>query len=231
MASSRIGNVRSGGDRRIMATTESRWADPDGVVYVVDDETCVRRALARLLSAEGLHVESFPSVEAFLERGLPDHPCCLLLDVYLGAGRSGLDLQAELGDKQEMMPIIFITGTGDVEASVRAMKAGALDFMEKPLDGDALHSNVRAALTSSREALQAVSERGAVWSRLALLTPRERQVLALIVRGGLTNRQMAAELGITEKTIKVHRGQVTRKMKAGSVADLVRMTQRLKQSA
>ena len=201
MASSRIGNVRSGGDRRIMATTESRWADPDGVVYVVDDETCVRRALARLLSAVGLNVESFSSVEAFLEHGLPDHPCCLLLDVYLGAGRSGLDLQAELGDKQEMIPIIFITGTGDVEASVRAMKAGALDFMEKPLDGDALHSNVRAALTRSREALQAVSERGAVWSRLALLTPRERQTLEEMAQGK-SNAAIAQALFITEHSVE-----------------------------
>jgi RNA polymerase sigma factor (sigma-70 family) len=196
-------------------------------VYVIDDDVRVRRALCRLLDSVNLSTEAFPSAEAFLEHPLPDQPSCLVLDLHLGNGRSGLDLQAQLGARQATIPVIFITGTGNVRASVRAMKAGALDFLEKPIDPETFLERVQNALALSRQQVQAEAERRVIERRLARVTPRERQVLWLLVRGGLSNRQMAAELGCTEKTIKVHRGQVTRKMQCESVAALVLMIQRL----
>lgn len=199
----------------------------DGVVYVVDDDAGVRRALCRLLSSVGLHAEAFRSVEAFLRSPLPDQHACLVLDLRLGNDQSGLDLQAHLGDKQSTIPIIFITGFGTVRDSVRAMKAGAFDFLEKPIDDEALLTRVQDALALSRQNTLEEAERKLIESRLARLTHRERQVLWLVVRGGVTNSQIGAELGMAEKTVKIHRGQITRKMRADSVAALVRMVERL----
>jgi RNA polymerase sigma factor (sigma-70 family) len=197
------------------------------VVYVIDDDVHMRRALCRILDSVGLSAEAFPSAEAFLAHPLRDQPSCLVLDLALGKGRSGLDLQMQLGARQQTIPIIFITGRGNVTASVRAMKAGAVDFLEKPVDPEVFLECVRNALALSRQQVQVEAERTVIEERLAQLTPRERQVLWLTVRGGLTNRQMAAELGCREKTIKIHRGKVTAKMEAASVAALVTMIQRL----
>jgi RNA polymerase sigma factor (sigma-70 family) len=215
---------------RVVPEPQPRWgpAHGDGTVYVVDDDDGICRALCRLLASVGLRAEVFPSAEAFLSRARPDPPSCLVLDLYLGKGHSGLDLQAQLDEQRHTIPIIFITGTNDVRASVLAMKAGAFDFLEKPVDHETLLASVRAALTLSRQRAVAQAERKVVESRLAQLTPRERQVLQLVVRGGLSNRQIAAELGAAERTIKAHRGRVTRKMQAASVADLVRMIQCLR---
>jgi FixJ family two-component response regulator len=197
----------------------------DGVVYVVDDDDAVRRSLARLIRSVGLTVETFPSAKAFLEHTLPDRPACLVLDLRL-PGPSGLDLQAALGDTQRRMPIIFITGHGNVPASVRAMKGGALDFLQKPFNDQDLLDGVHRGLARSRAAWAEGAERALVQQRLDMLTTRERQVLVLVVAGKL-NKQIAAELGAAEKTIKVHRGRVMKKMQAESVADLVRMTQKV----
>jgi len=198
---------------------------PDGVVYVVDDDESVRRSLVRLLRSVGLEAVAFPSASAFLEREVADRPSCLILDLRL-RGPSGLDLQAELGGKQQSIPIIFITGHGTVPASVRAMKGGALDFLEKPFDDGELLESVQRALARSRDAHTEHAERDAIQHRLETLTPRERQVMGLVVRGML-NKQIAADLGAAEKTIKIHRGRVMKKMQADSVANLVRMAQRL----
>jgi FixJ family two-component response regulator len=196
----------------------------DGVVYIVDDEETIRRALSRLVRTAGLTAQTFTSAQAFLEHPLPDHPACLVLDVRL-PGLSGLDLQAALGPRQDTVPIIFITGRGSIPMSVQAMKGGALDFLKKPVDGDLLLESIQRALARSREALARAAEHSDVARRLARLTPREREVLDLVV-AGMLNKQIAAELGAAEKTVKVHRGRMMKKMEADSVADLVRMTQK-----
>jgi FixJ family two-component response regulator len=196
----------------------------DAVVYVVDDDAGVRRSLARLVRSVGLNVETFPSAKEFLEHKGKDRPACLVLDVRL-PGLSGLELQTAMGQSQRTMPIIFITGRGNVPMSVRAMKEGALDFLQKPFDPQGLLDAVQRALVRSSRARAVDVERAAIEERLALLTPREREVLTLLVTGML-NKQIAAELGAAEKTIKVHRGRVMKKMQAESVADLVRMTQK-----
>jgi FixJ family two-component response regulator len=197
----------------------------DAVVYVVEDDEGVRRALARLLRSVGLSVETFASAKAFLEYPRPDRPACLVLDVRL-PGPSGLELQTALGRAQSTLPIIFITGHGTVPMSVRAMKAGAVDFLQKPFDDHELLETVQRALGRSRHARTEHSERATLQNRFHALTPREQEVLSLVVTGML-NKQIAARLGAAEKTIKVHRGRVMKKMAAESVADLVRMAQRL----
>jgi FixJ family two-component response regulator len=193
-----------------------------GVVYIVDDEDTVRRSVARLVRSVGLRAETFASVQAFLDHKVADCPACLVLDVRL-PGQSGLELQAALGPRQRSMPIIFITGRGSVPISVRAMKGGALDFLQKPFDSQELLDGIHRALALSREGRAAGMERAAIERRLARLTPREAQVLRLVVRG-LLNKQIAGLLGAAEKTVKIHRGRVMAKMEATSVADLVRMT-------
>jgi FixJ family two-component response regulator len=197
----------------------------EAVVYVVDDDEAVRRSLARLIRSVGLAVETFPSAKAFLDHPLDDRPCCLVLDLRL-PGPSGLDLQTALANAQRSLPIVFITGHGNVPASVRAMKAGALDFLQKPFHDQDLLDAVQRGLGRSRAARAEGAERAALQRRVDLLTTRERQVLTLVVTGKL-NKQIAAELGAAEKTIKVHRGRVMKKMQAESVADLVRMTQKV----
>lgn len=207
----------------VSSSRELPGPDRDGIAYVIDDDEDVRRALARLLRSSGLTVVTFPSAQAFLAHRLVDRPSCLVLDVRL-PGASGLDLQAALEQAQLEIPIVFITGHADVPMSVRAMKAGAVDFLEKPFDDTALLEAIHQALDRGRERRAKRAARAVVQERLATLTPRERQVLELVVTG-LLNKQIADTLGAAEKTIKVHRGRVMEKMQANSVADLVRMTQ------
>jgi FixJ family two-component response regulator len=199
--------------------------DADNVVYVVDDDASVRRSLSRLIRAAGFYVATFPSAQAFLEQPLPEQTACLIVDVRL-PGPSGLDLQAILGRAEHATPIIFLTGYGNVPMSVQAMKGGAVDFLQKPFDETELLLAVERALTRCRQTRSERAERTIVQQRFNTLTQRERQVLGLVV-AGLLNKQIAAHLGAAEKTIKIHRGRVMRKMQADSVADLVRMTQRI----
>lgn len=200
-------------------------ATDNGIVYVVDDDKSVCRALARLIRSIGLAVETFQSATAFLDYTMPDRPGCLVLDIRL-PGLSGLDLQAALHQSAREVPIVFITGYGDVPTSVRAMKGGAFDFLQKPFNDQELLDCVQRALVRSREQRADRAERTELQRRYDSLTPREREVLALIVSGKI-NKQIAGDLGIAEKTIKVHRGRVMEKMQASSVADLVRMAQKL----
>jgi len=202
---------------------------PDAIVYVVDDDETVRRSLARLVRSVGLKVDTFASAQAFLEHKGQNRPSCLVLDVRL-PGLSGLDLQTAMGQIQRTMPIIFITGRGNVPMTVRAMKGGAQDFLEKPFEDQELLDAIQRALARSRAARAEDAERTDIEGRLATLTPRERQVLELVVTG-LLNKQIAGELGAAEKTIKVHRGRVMKKMQADSVAELVRMTQKARVDA
>ena len=197
----------------------------DGLVYVIDDDASVRRALARLIASAGLDVETFPSAEAFLHHPPADRPACLILDVRL-PGESGLELQTALGDARRFLPIIFVTGHGTVSGSVRAMKDGAVDFLQKPVDERELLGGIEKALDRSREARASLAEQAELERRLDALTTREREVLDLVVTGML-NKQIAERLGVAEKTIKVHRGRVMQKMAATSVADLVRMLHKL----
>ena len=195
------------------------------IVYVVDDEESVCRALARLIRSVGLGVETFRSAKAFLEYAAPDKPACLVLDVRL-SGPSGLDLQRALTEAGRPIPIIFITGHGDVPTSVRAMKGGAVDFLQKPFNDQELLDCIQRALAKSRGERADRAERAELSRRFETLTPREREVLAQVVTGKL-NKQIAGDLGIAEKTIKVHRGRVMEKMQAPSVAVLVRMVEKL----
>jgi len=195
------------------------------VVFVVDDDDSVRKALSRLIRSAGVDVESFPSAAAFLDHTPPDRPTCLVLDVRM-PGQSGLHLQETLRQAAREMPIIFLTGHGDVPMSVRAMKAGAVDFLQKPVNDRTLLDTIQRALERDRATRAEDKERQAVQRRVDSLTPREREVLTLVV-AGLLNKQIGAQLGASEKTIKVHRGRVMQKMQAGSVADLVRLAKRV----
>jgi FixJ family two-component response regulator len=194
------------------------------VVFIVDDDFRVREALSSLISSTGLDVAAFGSAAEFLESEKPDSPACLVLDLEL-PGTNGLELQRELV-AGIAPPIIFITGHGDVPSSVRAMKAGAIEFLPKPFDDEELLRAVDAAISMDRSARQRRSELAELQKHYALLTPREREVLPLVT-AGLANKQTAAELGTSEITIGVHRGQIMRKMGARSLAELVRMADRL----
>jgi FixJ family two-component response regulator len=194
------------------------------LVFVVDDEESVRESLELLMRAEGWRVESFASVADFMSRPRAPVPCCLVLDVRL-RGLGGLELQRQLAGKIDI-PIIFISGYGDIPTTVQAMKAGAFDFLTKPLKSDALLAAVRDALERSRAALLHEAQMHALQRCYASLTPREREVMALVV-SGLLNKQVGGELGISEITVKAHRGQVMRKMKADSLPALVTMAARL----
>ncbi len=193
-------------------------------VFVVDDEALVRRALGRLLRAEGFDVATFASAAEFLANHAEIRPACVLLDMAM-PGCGGLEAQQALADAGSTLPIIFLTGRADVPMCARAMKRGAVDFLTKPVIDEELLAAVRRTLEADRTGAKLRAERAETETRLASLTPREREVLDLVVAGHL-NKQIAADLGTAEKTIKVHRGRVMEKMGAQSLADLVRMAER-----
>ena len=198
------------------------------VVFVVDDDPSVRSSLKFLMSSVGLQVESFESADALLQRKLPDAPGCLILDVRL-RGSSGLDFQRELATRNCDMPIIFITGHGDIPMSVRAMKAGAVEFLTKPFRDQDLLDAVRIALEKDRERCERKKEVSDLKERFNSLTPREQEVTSMVV-SGMLNKQIADRLGTAENTVKVHRSRAMEKMHAQSVADLVRMLGKLESS-
>jgi FixJ family two-component response regulator len=191
------------------------------IVFVVDDDITVRESLKALIEASGWQAETFASAKEFLARPRPQMPSCLVLDVFL-PDFSGLDLQKRVAGDRPDMPVIFITGCGDVSMSVQAMKAGAIEFLTKPFRNDVLMDAVRQALERSRRALEHYAYRKALDESYRLLTAREREVMVLVV-SGLLNKQVGGELGISEITVKAHRGQVMRKMKADSLPALVNM--------
>jgi RNA polymerase sigma factor (sigma-70 family) len=194
-------------------------------VYVVDDDVSMRKALDRMFRTAGFVVETFDSGASFLAHECDVTPCCAVLDFQM-PGLDGITLHARLRQAGRMLPVIFITGHGDVTTSVRAMKGGAVDFIEKPFDDEDLIDAARRAIRASRDSAQEQEQRAAIRQKLKSLTPREKEVLLLVVQG-LLNKVIAARLGTTEKTIKVHRGRVMEKMAAGSLAELVRIAERL----
>jgi FixJ family two-component response regulator len=199
---------------------------PEGspIVFVVDDDISVRESLELMIVTAGWRAETYSSAQAFLARPSATVPCCLVLDLTL-PGLSGLELQQQLAERMDL-PIIFITGHGDVPKTVQAMKAGAVEFLTKPYESSVLLEAIRAALERSRAALLLGEELSVLRRRYESLSSRERDVMALVVTG-LLNKQVAAELGISEITVKAHRGQVMRKMEAGSLAGLVTLAARL----
>jgi FixJ family two-component response regulator len=200
-------------------------SESHGTVLVVDDDSSVRESLLDLLEAVGLGVRLYGSVQEFLSATRPEGPCCLVLDVRL-PGRGGLDLQEELARTGASPPVVFITGHGDIPMSVRAMKLGAIEFLAKPFRDQDLLDAISVGLDRDRERLRLAREEAELRLKLDSLSPRERQVLALVA-AGKPNKVIAHTLTLSEITVKVHRGQVMRKMSARSVADLVRMADRL----
>jgi FixJ family two-component response regulator len=199
------------------------------VVFVIDDDPSVREALAGLLRSVGLNVFSFGSTQEFLQSERADAPGCLVLDVRL-PGRSGLDFQRELAQTGIHLPIVFITGHGDIPMSVRAIKAGAIEFLPKPFHDQELLDAIQLGIERDRARRREAAALADLQQRFDSLTPREREIMALVVTGRM-NKQIAADLEVSEITVKVHRGQVMRKMRAKSLAELVRMADRLDISA
>ena len=200
-------------------------ADPASVVFVVDDDLSMRRSLANLLRSVGFRVETFTTAQEYLEGTPVDAAGCLVLDVRL-PGMSGLDLQREMARSREPRPIVFITGHGDVPMAVQAMKGGAVEFLTKPFREQDLLDAIRRAIDLDHHMRGARATRADLQSRFESLSPREREVFERVV-AGLPNKQIAAELGLSEATVKVHRGQVMEKMRASSVPDLVTMSAKL----
>jgi FixJ family two-component response regulator len=195
------------------------------VVFIVDDDASVRKGLTNLMRSVGLKVEAFGTAQEFLAANRPDAPGCLVLDVRL-PGLSGLDLQRQLLEADIQMPIIFITGHGDIQMSVEAMKAGAVEFLTKPFREQALLDAVQQAIERDREGHAQRAALAELRGRYQTLTSREQEIMTFVVRG-LLNKQIAGELGSTEATVKVHRAKLMHKMKADSLADLIRMAEKL----
>jgi RNA polymerase sigma factor (sigma-70 family) len=200
--------------------------EPASIVFVVDDDPSIRRAIKRLLESVGLHVELFGSAAEFTNSRHPDVASCVILDIRL-PGISGLDLQRKLAEAKTLIPIIFISAHGDVPMTVRAMKAGAIEFLTKPFRDQDLLDAVQVALERDRTRRQREGENATLRERFESLSPREREVVAMVV-SGMLNKQIAAEIGTTENTVKVHRSRAMEKMQAQSLADLVKMVERLK---
>ena len=208
-----------------MDESKTPLLDPAGVVFVVDDDPSIRSAIKRLVESVGSHVELFASATEFLDHHFPNVPSCVVTDIRL-PGISGLDLQRRLLQSNNDIPIIFITAHGDISMSVRAMKAGAVEFLTKPFRDQDLLDAIHYALERDRVRRHQEVEIASLRERLESLTPREQEVLPWVI-SGLLNKQIAAEIGATEATVKVHRSQLTRKMGAESLADLIRMAEKM----
>jgi FixJ family two-component response regulator len=204
---------------------ERAMNEPPSTVVVIDDDPDVRASLGGLLRSVGFQVKLLGSVGEFLESGRPEGPTCLVLDIRL-PGQSGLEFQRELSAAHNQLPIVFITGHGDIPMSVQAMKGGAIEFLTKPFRDQDLLDAIQLGLARDRERLENEKSLATLRARLETLTPREREVMTLVVTGRL-NKQIAGDLGISEITVKVHRGQVMRKMKAASLPELARMVDKL----
>lgn len=203
-------------------------SEPESIVFVIDDDPSVRCAIERLIGTVGLQVQLFGSAQEFLASKLPDVPICLVLDIRL-PGISGLVLQRQLVEANVQIPIIFITSHGDVPVTVRAMKAGAVDFLPKPFHDQDLLDAIHLALEKDRGRRQQEAELTALRARFESLSPREGEVVAMVV-SGMLNKQIAAQIGTAENTVKIHRSRAMEKMQANSLADLVKMIQRLQVS-
>jgi FixJ family two-component response regulator len=220
--------ARYGARPDTVARRPSAAPDDRPTVFVVDDDISVRESLEGLIRFEGWEPQTFATAEAFLAHPRPRTPCCLVSDVNL-PGLNGLDLQQRVSGDRAGLPVIFLTGFGDVPMTVKAMKAGAVEFLTKPCQDEILVTAIRDAIERSQDALRKAADVRALRDRYAGLSPREREVMDLVVTG-LLNKQVGGELGISEITVKAHRGRMMEKMRAGSLAELVRMHARLRPS-